>query len=151
MVAAWESVSELVSEEPCAVEPFLYGENTNIFAFLKKFSALPAKNHISYVFFLKNVCSDQIAVNAVVVVFVVVVVAAAAAAAVENFLVKQNISLLILIKSVIYLDWAPSLSPLSEVVPPVAPPPDPAVAVAVAVAVAEDGVRLTCPLARRSK
>ena len=149
MVAAWESVSELVSEEPCAVEPFLYGENTNIFAFLKKFSALPAKNHISYVFFLKNVCSDQIAVNAVVVVFVVVV--AAAAAAVENFLVKQNISLLILIKSVIYLDWAPSLSPLSEVVPPVAPPPDPAVAVAVAVAVAEDGVRLTCPLARRSK
>ncbi len=149
MVAAWESVSELVSEEPCAVEPFLYGENTNIFAFLKKFSALPAKNHISYVFFLKNVSSDQIAVNAVVVVFVVVV--AAAAAAVENFLVKQNISLLILIKSVIYLDWAPSLSPLSEVVPPVAPPPDPAVAVAVAVAVAEDGVRLTCPLARRSK
>ncbi len=117
--------------------------------FLKKFSALPAKNHISYVFFLKNACSDQIAVNAVVVVFVVVVVAAAAA--VENFLVKQNISILILIKSVIYLDWAPSLSPLSEVVPPVAPPPDPAVAVAVAVAVAEDGVRLTCPLARRSK
>ena len=121
--------------------------------FLKKFSALPAKNHISYVFFLKNVCSDQIAVNAVVIVVVVVVVvaAAAAAAAVENFLVKQHISLLILIKSVIYLDWAPSLSPLSEVVPPVAPPPDPAVAVAVAVAVAEDGVRLTCPLARRSK